>query len=64
MTNSVRINDQPESEEHVICPSCGKRVPIRKMNVCYIARYDCPHCGSEILIEGDQVTAEKPSQQS
>jgi len=55
------MNDAgPESAEHIICPICGKPVPIARMNVCYIARYDCPHCGNELLIEGDHITVENP----
>jgi RNA polymerase-binding transcription factor DksA len=46
-------------DEYVICPDCGKPIPIAKMNVCYIGRYDCPHCGVSVLIEGDRITAEK-----
>jgi len=54
------VDDSSESDEYVVCPNCGKRIAIAKMNVCYIARYDCPHCGSEVLIEGDSITVEKP----
>jgi RNA polymerase-binding transcription factor DksA len=49
----------PESSEHVICPECGKPIPIARMNVCYIARYDCPHCGALMVIEGNRITIEK-----
>lgn len=52
-------DDIVDESEHVVCPNCGKPIFIKKMNLCYIARYDCPHCGSEVLIEGDKVTAEK-----
>ena len=51
-----------ELSEHVICPECGKLVPTTRMNLCFIARYDCPHCGSVLLIEGDRVTIEKNNQ--
>ena len=60
---SLMTDDQPDSPEYVTCPNCGERVPVRKMNLCFIARYDCPQCGSELLIEGDQVRAEKPPTQ-
>jgi hypothetical protein len=50
-----------ESAESISCPKCGKPVPMPKMNVCYIVRLDCPNCGALILIEGDKVTEEKPS---
>jgi DNA-directed RNA polymerase subunit RPC12/RpoP len=52
-----------ESGESISCPKCGKPVLTPKMNVCYIARLDCPHCGALILIEGDKVTVETPSNQ-
>jgi endogenous inhibitor of DNA gyrase (YacG/DUF329 family) len=51
--------DRPEFTEQVACPNCGKPVPIGKMNVCYLGRYDCPHCGAVVLIEGDKITVEK-----
>jgi hypothetical protein len=51
-------HEPPEFSEHVICPGCGKPVPIAKMNLCFIARYGCPHCGAALLIEGDTVTVE------
>jgi len=47
-----------EAAENITCPKCGKPVFMPKMNVCYIARVDCPNCGASILIEGDKVTAE------
>ena len=50
-----------ESAENITCPKCRKPVLMPKMNVCYIARLDCPNCGALILIEGDKVTAENPS---
>lgn len=50
--------EQPEFSDRVICPECGKPVPIAKMNLCFIARYDCPHCGAALLIEGDTVKVE------
>ena len=51
-------DDYSEPSQDVACPNCGKPVPIGKMNVCYIGRYDCPHCGVTVLIEGDKITAE------
>ena len=50
-----------ESAESLACPKCGTPVLMPKMNVCYIARLDCPNCGASILIEGDKVTVEKPT---
>ena len=57
-------DDTLESSERVKCPSCGKPFTLPRMNVCYIARQDCPHCGASILIEGDKVTAETQSRDS
>jgi hypothetical protein len=45
--------------ERIICPNCGKPVHPEKMNVCYIARCECLHCGAALLIEGDTVTVEE-----
>jgi hypothetical protein len=44
--------------ERVVCPKCRKPVPT-EMNLCFIARRDCPHCGAVLLIEGDTVTEEE-----
>jgi len=61
----ILMNDDTlESSERVKCPSCGKPFTLPRMNVCYIARQDCPHCGASILIEGDKVTAETQSRDS
>jgi hypothetical protein len=57
-------DDTLESLERVKCPGCGKPFTLPRMNVCYIARQDCPHCGASILIEGDKVTAEAQSRDS
>jgi len=48
-----------ELSEQVICPECEKMVPTARMNLCFVARYDCEHCGAVLLIEGDAVTVEK-----
>jgi predicted RNA-binding Zn-ribbon protein involved in translation (DUF1610 family) len=61
--NSVTDQDKDrerDDKEHVTCPACGAPVPIGRMNVCYIGRYDCPNCGVSILIEGDKIVAEPP----
>ncbi len=57
-------DDALESSDRLTCPSCGEPFPIARMNLCFIARYECPHCGASILIEGDKVTAETPSRES
>jgi endogenous inhibitor of DNA gyrase (YacG/DUF329 family) len=57
-------DDFPESAENIACPKCGKPVLLPKMNVCYIARLDCPTCGASISIEGDKVTTETPFNES
>jgi hypothetical protein len=58
MTDGVPDDKRLEWSEPIVCPKCGKPVPT-EMNLCFIARRGCPHCGAALLIEGDTVTAEE-----
>jgi len=49
--------EEPKLTEHVRCPICGGRIPTARMEVRFIARYTCPTCKNDVLIEGDQLQA-------
>ena len=38
----------------VTCPICRAAIAAVKMDVRFIARYTCPGCGNDVLIEGDK----------
>jgi len=45
------MEEEPEFSDHVQRPICSAAIPVVKMDARIIARYVCPRCGNDVLIE-------------
>jgi ribosomal protein S27AE len=45
------MEDEPEFiTDEIECPSCGALIPIVKMDIRIIGRYNCPNCESDVFL--------------
>ena len=47
----LEVSEKVEFTDHVQCPICSAAIPVVRVDARIIARYTCPKCGNDVLID-------------